>query len=419
MDWLIGLAVVALLLLAALVAAWWWPRSRTQPARVAASAARAGHATPPAAGAASASAQAVARAASPPDGVPTEARPQAAQAAQAAQASVVAPADLGPGAAAPPPLSGLPEWPAFTPLRAADLPPPRRRQLLDRHVSVPRPSRLLDQLLSSEFINQASPRQLAELVAGEPLLAARVLRAVNSPFYGLPQPVTSIVQAVTYLGLTTVRITCLRYIFIAAFKTTDLRRQQAIDRLWLAGSLASDLMHRAAPALQLHDAGRWASAVLLSFLGRLAVVASAPAEHLAALSDSDPVLRVAAEQDVLGLCAAELGRLLMSDWGLPAAVVDDAADIEWLLFGPPPGTAPQPGVDERNAALAVCALCVRLGERVARTPAGAWPGLDFLTDPAHEIACLRLRLGERRLGAVQPWLDSAAVLQILQRSAPP
>ena len=61
------------------------------------------------------------------------------------------------------------------------------------------------------------------------LLAARVLRAVNSPFYGLPQPVTSIVQAVTYLGLTTVRITCLRYIFIAAFKTTDLRRQQAIS----------------------------------------------------------------------------------------------------------------------------------------------------------------------------------------------
>ena len=50
------------------------------------------------------------------------------------------------------------------------------------------------------------------------LLAARVLKAVNAPFYGLPQPVNSIAQAVTYLGLTTVRITCLRYIFIAAFK---------------------------------------------------------------------------------------------------------------------------------------------------------------------------------------------------------
>ena len=313
----------------------------------------------------------------------------------------------------------VPDWPAFTPVRARDLPPLHRRQLLDKHVAVPRPSRLLDQLLSPEFINQASPRQLADLVVGEPLLATRVLRAVNSPFYGLPQPVTSIVQAVTYLGLTTVRITCLRYIFIAAFKTTDPRRQQAIDRLWLAGSLASDLMHRAAPALQLNDAGRWASAVLLSFLGRLAVVASAPAEQLSALSDADPVLRVGAEQEVLGICAAELGRLLMSDWGLPATVVDDAADIEWLLFGPPPGTSVRASADERSEALAVCALCVRLGERVARTSAGSWPGLDFASDPTHEIACLRMHLGERRLGAVQPWLDSPAVLLILQRSTAP
>lgn len=389
MDWLIGLVVVVALLLAALAVAWRRPRTRAQAVPLP-------------------TAQAAVRQATRANGV---------------QAGV--PLHGAPPATAPVPAA-LPletAWPDFTPLRAADLPLPRRRQLLDQHVAVPRPSRLLDQLLSSEFINQASPRQLAELVAGEPLLAARVLRAVNSPFYGLPQPVTSIVQAVTYLGLTTVRITCLRYIFIAAFKTSDLRRQQAIDRLWLSGSLASDLMHRAAPVFGLHDAGRWASAVLLSFLGRLAVMASAPAEHLEALGDADPVVRVRAEQALLGLCAAELGRLLMSDWGLPTLVVDDAADIEWLLFGPPPGTVPGRAVpasaDERIVALAVCALCVRLGERAARTPVGAWPGFDVRGDVTHEIACLRVHLDERRLGAVQPWLDSAAVLQILQRSAPP
>jgi HD-like signal output (HDOD) protein len=304
-------------------------------------------------------------------------------------------------------------WPDFRPQRAHDLPPERQRQLLASLVAVPRPSRLLDQLLSPEFINQASARQLAELVAGEPLLAARVLKAVNAPFYGLPQPVNSITQAVTFLGVTTVRITCLRYIFIAAFKTSDAQRQLAIDRLWQASALATELMSRAAAPLQLADAGRWSSAVLLSFLGRLAVLASAQPERLPALCDGSPVQRIEAEQQLMGLCAAELGRLLMADWGLPAAVVNDAVDIEWLLFDAPMGPA-----DARGEALALCALCVRLSER-ATAPATGADGLawDFDTDPAHDMACLRVRMGGARRAAVGAWLATPVVQQLVRGNA--
>lgn len=305
----------------------------------------------------------------------------------------------------------LPDWPVFRPLRAKDLSYERRRQLLATHAALPRPSRLLDQLLSPEFINQASPRQLADLVAGEPLLAARVLKAVNAPFYGLPQPVNNMAQAVTYLGLTTVRITCLRYIFIAAFTTGNAQRQQAIDQLWQASAMASELVSRAAPALQLADAGRWSSAVLLSFLGRLAVLASSPTEHLPALCDSLPVRRAEAEQHSLGLCAAELGRLLMTEWGLPPTVVDDAADIEWLLYDAPDWPA-----DGRREALALCALCVRLSERAVSSQGRVGPPLDFEHETAHDIACLRVHLGEARRAAIQAWLLKPAVQQVLRGS---
>lgn len=331
------------------------------------------------------------------------ARPQS---APTRVATVAAPSQPAP--AVPPPEAVRETalvWPDFRPQRAHDLPPERQRQLLATLVAVPRPSRLLDQLLSPEFINQASARQLAELVAGEPLLAARVLKAVNAPFYGLPQPVNSIAQAVTFLGVTTVRITCLRYIFIAAFKTSDPQRQQAIDRLWQTSALASELMSRAATALQLADAGRWSSAVLLSFLGRLAVLASAPAQGLPALCDAPPVQRIEAEQQQMGLCAAELGRLLMTDWGLPAAVVNDAVDIEWLLFDAPMGPA-----DARGEALALCALCVRLSE--GASPAGVAPAFDFDTDPAHDIACLRVRMGGARRVALGAWLATPEVQQV-------
>ena len=320
---------------------------------------------------------------------------------------------------ASPPVAAMPpgpplDWPAWRPQRADAFPPERQRELLATHVAVPRPSRLLDQLLSAEFINQASARQLADLVAGEPLLAARVIKAVNAPFYGLPQPVTGIAQAVTYLGLTTVRITCLRYIFIAAFKTDDPQRQQAIDRLWRASALASELMHRAASALQLADAGRWSSAVLLSFLGRLAVLASAPRDHLPELSDRPALARTEAEERCLGLCAAELGRLLMTDWGLPAQVVSDAADIEWLMFERPRGPA-----DRRGEALALCALCVRLSEgaTTARASPAATAPLDWEADPAHELACLRVRMGGPRRAAVRDWLATPAMRALIEGDA--
>lgn len=329
--------------------------------------------------------------------------------------AVTPPAPAGPGvrgvATASPVLAepaALP-WPHFRPVPAHGLSPERQRQLLDAHAALPRPSRLLDQLLSPAFIHQASASQLADLVAGEPLLAARVLKAVNAPFYGLPQPVSSIAQAVTYLGLTTVRITCLRYLFIAAFNTRDTQRQQAIDRLWRASALASDLMQRAASDLGLPDAPRWSSAVLLSFLGRLAVLACAPLEHLPALCDASPVRRAEAEEQQRGLCAAELGRLLMTGWELPASVVRDAVDIEWLLFEAPPWPA-----DGRDEALVLCGLCVRLSERVAASGARAGgPWLDLEADEAHEVACLRVRMGAAQRARVQAWLGTPGVLQLL------
>ena len=334
--------------------------------------------------------------------VPTPETPAEAPAETAAET----PAKVG----APAPTGDAPlNLPRFRPLRANNLSTEQQQQLLAAHVAVPRPSRLLDQLLSPEFVNQASARQLADLVAGEPLLAARVLKAVNAPFYGLPQPVNSIAQAVTYLGLTTVRITCLRYIFIAAFKTSEVPRQQAIDRLWRASALASELMARAASAWPLADAGRWSSAVLLSFLGRLAVLASAPAEQLPALANGPPTQRAEAEQQLVGLCAAELGRLLMGHWGLPQRVVDDPADIGWLVFEAPPGPT-----DGRAEALALCALCVWLSERAADPATGTLPPpLDWATDTSDDIACLRARLSPARCAALQAWWLTPEAQQLL------
>ena len=126
------------------------------------------------------------------------------------------------------------ELASFVWKREAELEPARRDTLLAAVRGIPRPPRSMQQLLSPEFLASASSADLSELVMGEPLIAAKVLATVNGTFYGLQKPVTSIGQAVTFLGINTVRSICLQYMLAEAFKPGLASSQKVFDSIWKA-----------------------------------------------------------------------------------------------------------------------------------------------------------------------------------------
>lgn len=77
---------------------------------------------------------------------------------------------------------------------------PRKNRNLDV-VLPPRPSILVD---IQQEMNKTHPElhRIAEHIAGDIVLAAAILKTVNSPFYGLRNKVTSTVDAVKMLGFT-------------------------------------------------------------------------------------------------------------------------------------------------------------------------------------------------------------------------
>ena len=248
----------------------------------------------------------------------------------------------------------------FSMQRAVDLPEERRKAYVEIFKDIPRPPRLLHRLLSPEFVNEASSTQLVDLIIGEPLIAAKVLATINSPAYGLTAPVSSIGQAVTYLGLNTVRSLCLQYILIASFKADTPERKQMLDAAWNASALASELTQHLSQRLGFEDRGALVSGVVLSFLGRLATTAAMPREQLASIPSTGLLDRTIAEQKALGLCASQIGRLLMSEWGLPDKVIEDAAEIDAVLV------TPAGAFDaDRASRLALGFVCARVGERLA------------------------------------------------------
>ena len=284
-----------------------------------------------------------------------------------------------------------PELRGWAPRRAADLPLEERRALLAAFRDVPRPPKLLDHLLSPGFVNAASTSALVDLIAGEPLIAAKVLATVNSPRYGLAAPVGSIRQAVTYLGANTVRSLCLQYLLRAAFTADTPERQRLVGEAWCASAIASELVQQLAGKLGLENKGALAGAAVLSFLGRLATTSTLPADRLAAVcGHASLFVRANAEQAALGVPASEVGRLLMQAWGVPDGVVADAAAVDDMMLLPAADAALPP--HDRALGSAVAFVAARVSERVAdgtlRSPAGF--DLGDADDP--DLHGLRARL---------------------------
>jgi HD-like signal output (HDOD) protein len=340
--------------------------------------------------------------------------PVPAQAARPASAAAGAPA-------ADPAQAPLPALPpealsSFLWAEPAALADAQRQALQDAVRHIPRPPAALHQMLSPQFLERANSSELAELITGEARIAAKVLASVNAPFYGLKKPVSGIGQAVTFLGLNTVRSICMQSMLASAFKPANPALRQAHDTIWAASALASELCTRLSAKLGLADASALASQVLLSFLGHLATATllSQHASGQAAVRTGGSLLdRIRSAQDVLGLGPTEIGGLVLRQWSLPEAIVAEVCAIDKLLV-----TAAADPPAARSQRLAVAHLCARLGEHLAiggPLSGGALAGLAAGQAMADDGFYLRAHLAAPALARLPAHLQAADLVQALHR----
>ncbi len=342
-------------------------------------------------------------------------RPRPRPAAPAERRAVARPqAAPAPVAEAPPdtipmaePSPVPPALQAFYRRQADELMPAQRDSLLEQLRNIPRPPRALHRLISPEFLSQASSNELAELVGAEPVIAAKVMSLVNSPMYQLKTPVTSIGQAVTFLGLNSVRAICMRYMLEESFTPKSPELRTLFNELWHASSVASELCARLSQRLNLPDSGALLTQMVLSFLGRFATAALLPPELAQRLARMELLPRSVAEQEFLGLSAVGLTELLLREWSLPPGLAVDVCAVDAVLTTPP-----NPEDAARDARLALCYLCARLGEQLALndTPPDLSRVLDSSKPEFHHLnAYLRLP----QLKRLPELLQSADIVRLM------
>lgn len=194
--------------------------------------------------------------------------------------------------------------------------------------SLPLPSlpHLLIKLIAACDDEDAPISAIAPLVAMDASLASRVLRLVNSAYFGLNRTFSSIEQAVIYLGASTVKSLAITASIQQVFKGLEGDSGSfQIGQFWYHSLLCATLGKRIAKAVNYTNIEEAYLSCLLHNIGQLVLFASFPEEYTliqaAKASGGD---ECSEEEQQIGITHCEAGFTLLKNWNIGALFADAA-----------------------------------------------------------------------------------------------
>lgn len=163
---------------------------------------------------------------------------------------------------------------------------------------------------------------VAAVVERDPAMAAKVLQLVNSAYFGLAQRVTSVAQAMVYLGADTMKGLVLTSQVFALAEQRQLPGL-SVDALQEHSLMTARLAKRLVVNQRVADDAFTAG--LLHDIGQIALSVSMPETYAEILRASRDLPLHEAEHARLGVSHAEVGAYLLGVWGLPFSVVEAVA----------------------------------------------------------------------------------------------
>ncbi|MDR0313526.1 MAG: HDOD domain-containing protein [Treponema sp.] len=173
---------------------------------------------------------------------------------------------------------------------------------------------------------QVSPADLNHVISLDPVLVGRVLKLINSAYYGLDQHITSLVRAIIMIGINTVKNLALSTAVLGNF--TSKKKIQGLDMegFWrhslCVGVTAKLLAVKKGIDPKLRE--EYFTAGLLHDIGKIPINAVLHKEYIVTLSeaDRDRTSLCLAEEKTLGLDHCGAGAAIVKAWKLEGAVGD-------------------------------------------------------------------------------------------------
>ena len=165
----------------------------------------------------------------------------------------------------------------------------------------------------------SSTRAVADAIGLDPVLAARILRAANSPLYALERRITSLPMAVNALGNHNIHMLVVVY---GASEAFDKKRQRSpVERSLWEHSVAVGLAAREiSMALGMRGGEESFICGLLHDIGKLLMLRHDPELYGQMRTEVDEQGLLDQEQESYGFTHAQVGALVARRWSIPEEI---------------------------------------------------------------------------------------------------
>jgi putative nucleotidyltransferase with HDIG domain len=192
------------------------------------------------------------------------------------------------------------------------------RRRVEKLTNIPTLPGILEKISPLMDGSESAAEDIARIISSDQVLSAKILRVVNSVFYGFPGRISSLTHALIILGFDVVKGLML------STTVFDMMLAKGLRGLWehsLGCAVTAGIIAR---KTDYPNPEEISIAALLHDIGKLVIRIELPEEssRIDEMTAEKQILSYDAEEEILGLNHATVGGWLCKEWHLPSRLSD-------------------------------------------------------------------------------------------------
>ena len=202
------------------------------------------------------------------------------------------------------------------------------RKLVSGMSKIPSIPSVYSEMVEKVGEENASIEEIGSVIAKDPGISAKLLKLVNSAFFGLCREVSNPADAAAYLGIETMKALVLSIHTFESFKAVKCPGF-SIEKVWNHSLEVANMARKVSEIADLPKSNGDESfiAAILHDVGKLLLADNKPVEYqeviVSAAKENVPVF--IAEDRAFGANHADVAGFILNLWGLPQRVIDAIA----------------------------------------------------------------------------------------------
>lgn len=195
------------------------------------------------------------------------------------------------------------------------------RKTLESISTIPTLSIVIDKLARLLQNPQTSAEEIGRAITTDQALASKVLKLVNSAFYGFPGKIGTITHAVVILGFSTVKnIVLTASIFDAFLNRKGQHSEFSMENFWMHSIACGAASQTIARHIGFKEKEECFIAGLIHDIGKIILCHYFPEEfdHVFQTARQNGLLFYESEKQTMGITHEEIGGIITQRWNLPA-----------------------------------------------------------------------------------------------------